>query len=177
MQVHSYTFLEGGRRGKFQSSIVLALPNHQPWYAKVEAQLEYVQIARFGTGYCKLSRCLATKFLHCTSGGRVLRVRCWLGCSSEWSSWSYLYIHIFFFLNSCVKVLLGKLDERYSDLRLDAFTFYEFLFPPPRDFHRVHVDSERRQGGGGQRIFFFFKSFLLSLYSYWFFFYSFPWAL
>ncbi len=32
---------------------------------------------------CKLSRCLVTKFLHRSSVGSLLRVRCWLGSSTQ----------------------------------------------------------------------------------------------
>ncbi len=50
---------------------------------KIEARLEYVHVA-YTTLHvfaliCMLSRCLVTDFLHRSSVGSLLRVRCWLG--------------------------------------------------------------------------------------------------
>ena len=49
----------------------------------MEAQSERVRIAYTvfarSAPFCMLSRCSLTKFLHRSSGGSLLRVRCWLG--------------------------------------------------------------------------------------------------
>ncbi len=39
-----------------------------------------------------LGRCLSTKFLHRISGGRLLRVRCWLGCGDLTNSPTFFRI-------------------------------------------------------------------------------------
>ncbi len=53
----------------------------------LEAQSEYVHIAytfwHVLAPICMPSRCLVTKFLHRSSGGSLLRVRCWLGTTAH----------------------------------------------------------------------------------------------
>ena len=60
------------------------ISNHQRWYAECwnvgkcwNAHCIHV-FARLAP-ICMLSRCLLTKFLHWSSVGGLLRVRCWLG--------------------------------------------------------------------------------------------------
>ncbi len=45
----------------------------------IHVQITCTIFARFVQSTCMLSRCLLTKFLHRSSVGSVLRVRCWLG--------------------------------------------------------------------------------------------------
>ncbi len=58
-------------------------PSHQWWYAKIEAQSEYVHVActslHIWRQFWMLSRCFAAKFLRRSSVRSLLRVRCWLG--------------------------------------------------------------------------------------------------
>ncbi len=60
-----------------------SIPNHQRWYAKWKLSRNmYTLRTRFLARLapiCMLSRCSLTKFLHWSSGGSLLRVRCWLG--------------------------------------------------------------------------------------------------
>ncbi len=55
---------------------------------KIEAQSEYIHIAYTFFArlvpICMLSRCLLTKYLHRSSVGSLLRVRCWLGRRKIW---------------------------------------------------------------------------------------------
>ncbi len=66
---------------------------------KMEAQSEYVHVAHTFFArlvpICLLSRCLLTKFLHRSSGGSLLRVRCWLGSCLFFFSPSLLRLHFF----------------------------------------------------------------------------------
>ncbi len=59
------------------------MPNHSTVVCKMEARLEYnthcIHVFACLAPIRKFSRCLLTKFLHLSSVGRLLRVRCWLG--------------------------------------------------------------------------------------------------
>ncbi len=68
---------------------VLARPPSKRWCAKMAAQSEHVHIARTGFFFCTFGAdfvcpvgAFLTKFLRRSSGGSLLRVRCWLGCCS-----------------------------------------------------------------------------------------------
>ncbi len=56
---------------------------------KMEARLEKVHNAyaflHVWHRFFMLSRCLSTKFMHRSSGGSLLRVRCWLGSCCAWN--------------------------------------------------------------------------------------------
>ncbi len=66
------------------------LPLHQRWYAKwkLSWNMYYTFIHAFAllVPICMLSRCLLTSFLHRSSVGSLLRVRCWLGRPMYWSA-------------------------------------------------------------------------------------------
>ncbi len=65
---------------------------------KIEAQLEYVHVAHTFFArlapICTLSRCLLTKFLHRSSVGSLIRVRCWLGSSSVETQWEKVFLSL-----------------------------------------------------------------------------------
>ncbi len=112
-------------------------PNQQRVASKVEAQSEHVHVAptSLGTFWRQirlLSRWLSTKFLRRSSGGSLLRVRCWLGYS----------IHLFFLLYLCFFLFLKTSIMGPSCFRLlvcCALVGHAFLSWPTRTILLVDV--------------------------------------
>ena len=96
---------------------------------KTEAQSEYVHVAHTFFArlapICMLSRCLLTKFLHRSSVGSLLRVRCWLGNL------------FFFFLHSTLSCTIQQGNCFQEEREREDFFLCECVcvrfsfFPPP----------------------------------------------
>ena len=99
-------------------------PNHQRWYAKMEAHLELYTL-HFCTFCmtCMLSRRLSTKFLHRNSVGSWLRVRRWLGSCSRSNMCEFCSLR-----KPCPLTQIKKENELSPDYPSSTVLLFTFFF-------------------------------------------------